>query len=341
MNKRTEEILRRQAVLAEKLLKGEADDNEKTELAQITAALTEALKPPVFTMKTALKIMKLSDVHAWLKKVTDMDPPDRELLAIAKRNIEQIKAQGVTDAEAAVAVEMPLPETEEDRFAKLEARIVELELGWDKRTHTGVNTKPKRKPSADQEPEPDAEEDEPEETTGEPAEKQQTAEEKSMVQILSMEIMDSLIAKLTSLKEKIAAGPVTCAEIEAAWPGYGVQSLISTMGTMFAKYDAVKSMFDSLRPELEKLVVPAEKVPAADPAKDKDDDKDDAKDDDADDDKGGADKEETQKGSDAVARFNSGLDLAPRSAGGAADLKLVRQGIKKGRQPGSAYRGNQ
>jgi hypothetical protein len=319
------------------LLAGEADDSERQELAQITAAITNALKPPVVTIKTVLRVLKLSAFREWLKQVADDSSPNRELLAIAKRNLEQVKAQGVTDAEGMVAVEMPVPETTEDTISKLEARIVELEAekSWDKRTNIGLR-KPKKPGSSEAESGEDEDEGSSPEELPEKQEAQKTPEAKSVAQDLSTEIMDAMIQKFMALKERIAAGPVTAQEIEAAWPGYSAQNLITTVASLFAKYDTVKALFEILKPELEKIAGTVEDTAAKDAKKPEGTDAEPDEEPEVEDTEK---KEETQKSSDPkVANFLSGNDLAPRSAGGASDLALVRRGVKKGRQPGSAYR---
>lgn len=139
VTQKLEEMVRRQNVLTKKLLYGKVDDAETEELQQLTEAIEAATAPaPAAAAKTTMRVMTLGEFQESADALMNGQPSPEEL-AVLKRNLSCIKDQGVTLADGAVAVEILVEMTAEEKIAALTKRVAELEAkGFDRRTNTGV-----------------------------------------------------------------------------------------------------------------------------------------------------------------------------------------------------------
>jgi hypothetical protein len=97
------EMLKKQVAISDLIVKGTATAEQKTEFEALTKsigqvmALVEAAKPN-------MQLMKLADFQAWAKDA--MSRPD--MLDVLVKNLAAVKAQGKTNADDQVLVEMPV-----------------------------------------------------------------------------------------------------------------------------------------------------------------------------------------------------------------------------------------
>jgi hypothetical protein len=291
--------------------------------------------------------MKLSEFKAWVSTAINSERPSKKLLENVKRNIEDVRLQKVTDDEGMVAVDYPIAEPQKDPLALLSERITVLEEKarvLDGRTISGLKKPPKAQTAeaatTDGEGESDGEE-----TGGEETKKQEGMPAESgskSLQAIAAEAIAAVARRLTDLQGMMASGTMTRENFEANWPNWDVKSFIESIVSIVGKAEEIQKLAGELSPKIDVLLgktqepSDAGKVEVEGEGK-----KEDAKEGEGEG-EGEVDKTttaaETQKGDGAASAFLGGRDLAPKSQGGAADLKLVRRGEKHTRVPGGANR---
>lgn len=345
LNEKMFAILKRQNELSAKLADGTATDDEKAELTKLgktISALTDADKVDVG--KTRLETMTVADFQKHVEaEQTALDANlDPARLALLKRNIDSVKAQGKTSADDHVAVEVAVQASAEDRIATVEAKLDELletvKASFDRRTSTGVNDggASDDPPAGDDAGDGDA-------GTGDDAGDGGTVgknEDKPVTTALAMEAIDSVISCFNSIKAKVQEGTLTSDELYKMWPGWEVREMIEGAVGVLAKAEELSKLVDEVKPELEKIATakaddddtgkaePPEKCPKCGAlmmgkmtcpscgyvVEDKGDDDD--KGDDGDDGKGG-----TAKGD-----WLSGVDISPNRGSDTDDYRAIRKG---------------
>ncbi|MCK9629820.1 MAG: hypothetical protein M0R37_14665 [Bacteroidales bacterium] len=153
--KKLHEITKRQRALTEKALAGTITPAEREELTRIGKAVEEATAPAPASRVVPMN-MTLADFRKHAEAVLSAEAPSADAVALLKRNLEAIKAQGKSADTDTVAVDVELadePAAPADPLAALAARVAVLEAGgvdksFDGRTRTGVRVAPAVTPAA-------------------------------------------------------------------------------------------------------------------------------------------------------------------------------------------------
>jgi hypothetical protein len=230
------EVVKRQTELAAKAAAGTATKDELAELTKLNAVVKAAMLP---TQKSAttLVTMTLAAFREWHEKtVKQLEEGDADvsLLALVKRNVEAVKAQGKTKADDVVAVELPVEKTDADKVEALEQRIADLEAKL-----TGKAAGGSAKPDAP----PPAEGGTPPAGGGKPT-----------AQALAMEAVDTLLAKYAKLKQLVDAGTFSKDELCNIFDGdWQLKDIISQAAAVMAKAEELKKAAEETLAELQKL----------------------------------------------------------------------------------------
>jgi hypothetical protein len=354
LNEKMFAILKRQNELTAKLADGTATDDEKAELDKLgktITALTDADKVDVG--KTRLETMTVADFQKHVESEqaaldANLDPAR---LALLKRNIDNVKAQGKTSADDHVAVEVAVQASAEDRIATVEAKLDELletvKASFDRRTSTGVND------GGDAGDPPAGDGGDAGGDDGGDGSDVGKGDDKPVTTALAMEAIESVIECFNSIKAKVQEGTLTSDELYKMWPGWEVREMIEGAVGVLAKAEELSKLVEEVKPELEKIATakadddddagkadPPEKCPKCGALmmgkmtcpscghviEDKgDDDDDDGKGDD--DDEGNDDgKGDDDKGSTAKGDWLSGVDISPNSGSDTDDYRAIRKG---------------
>jgi|GEM_PF-6330547 len=177
------EFVKRQTLLAAKIEAGTATPDERAELVKINHAISAAVNPQKTDHKTVITTMRVDEfkthVEAELEALKTAADADR--LALLQSNIASVKAQGKTLAEDIVGIQIFTAKSSDDRIAALEATVTDL------------------------------------------SDKLQAAEtdkaEKPTAHALAMEAIDTLLARMESIKAKIEGGSLTEDDLESMWDG--------------------------------------------------------------------------------------------------------------------------
>jgi len=244
MNKKFLELVKRQAVLAAKSAKDKLSKEEAAELAKISAAIKAATEADE-EAATTLKTMTLAEFKAWHEDaVQKIEDGDMDLLPLVKKNLAAVKAQGVTDSEGLVAVELPVEKSEADVIAALEDRIAALEAAK----------------QDDMDGAGEGDEGAGDEGTGDSGDGDGSVEpaagkqgDKPTAQALAMEAIDTLLEKYGKIKAAIESGELTKDQLDSLWDDWPLKDAIRTSAAIMAKCDELKAAAEAVLPELEKL----------------------------------------------------------------------------------------
>jgi hypothetical protein len=331
-----QEAMKQQSALTAKLLAGTITDDEKATLTKLTKAIEKSNAPQAAqTIKTSPRIVTLKEFKEQTELLMAGDPTP-EQLALAKRNIQAVKDQGVTDAEGQVAVEIILNDEAEENtidslFEKIEALQAEVttlkEKGFDGRTTTGVTG------DSDDEPEGDDESNKPE---GDDSEKN---DDMPVTTSTAIEALTAIINRYTEIKTMIETNKDFSADdLYKMWPGWELRDAAENATAVLAKLEALKELALLVQPKLEALHKATGDEPNANEdepeANEPEGDKpegDKSETDKPEDDKPEETEEEktkrekTEKQNDG---WLGGIDMAPESEGGNADFQTLRKNRK-------------
>jgi len=244
-------MLRKQAALVAKVTDGTATPAEREELAQITATVqaTADLLGDSATQFVKMTLKEFQTATDAFLSALDVAPADQtaaqkraEDLAVIKRNLAAVKAQGAAkEADEVLVEQMPtplVPATTPDPMTVLTQRLAErvaaLEVAvkggtaFDQRTRTGVRVVPEGTPApaADAAPAPDAPAGE---GTPAPTEKGTPFAKEGVAQEIAIEALDALIGKLNGLRTAVTGGTLTPETFEETFRGWwDIRSAIET-----------------------------------------------------------------------------------------------------------------
>lgn len=306
------QIVARQNELTAKLVAGTLDDQGKTELEGLVKAVQAATgngqqevgkktRPTTMTLAEFQKHVETTSAELQVN-------PDVAAIALLKRNIESVKAQGKTNPEDIVAVEVLVQETMEEKYARLEERLADAEKkladkGGDGDGGNGDGDEGDGDGDGDGDGSGDGEGDGEGDGDGEPANKQ----DKPTAQALALEAVETLISRFTALKAKIEGDSLTAEDLEKTWESqYDLRQILDEAVAVMAKFDECKSLIEECLPALKALHK----------AQDGEGDGD-----------GDADGEPDGDGDDtgSTVKFWGGMDLAPRTDGGQSDYETLKK----------------
>lgn len=304
MNKKFLELVKRQAVLAAKSAQDKLSKEEAAELAKISAAIKAATEADE-EAATTLKTMTLAEFKAWHEDaVQKIEDGDMDLLPLVKKNLAAVKAQGVTDSEGLVAVELPVEKSEADVIAALEDRIAALEAA--------------KQDDMDGAGDGDGDENGGDEGDGSPEPAQGKQGDKPTAQALAMEAIDTLLEKYGKIKAAIESGELTKDQLDSLWDDWPLKDAIRTSAAIMTKCDELKAAAEAVLPELEKL-----------------DDGDGGEGDGNDGEDGDGDESDGDEGDDDVSKASSawfgGRDLAAKDQTPEEQAAQIRKAKERGR----------
>ncbi len=297
--KKLHEITKRQRALTEKALAGTITPAEREELTRIGKAVEEATAPAPASRVVPMN-MTLADFRKHAEAVLSAESPSADAVALLKRNLEAIKAQGKSADTDTVAVDVELADEPLDPLAALAARVAALESeqvgkGFDARTRTGVRVAPAVTPAAPAAPAaspvaapaapaapadpgtvdkafPD---------TGAPAAEAPAAPAPpataapaqaapgtqttgSIFQSMGLEAMDTLLARYMEIRNRMSDGSITRADVDRLWEGqWPLRNIIDDSMAVLAKCDTMKAAIDGVLPALRKAAEVTPEAPAA------------------------------------------------------------------------------
>jgi len=126
LTEKFKETVRRMNTLAIKAEAGKITDDERKELSKLRKAVDAATAPePVAS--TRITTMTLAEFRKWVEDEMEAlkAEADDERAKLVQRNLSNVKAQGKTQDDDVVGVEVMIERSESDRISELERQLLE------------------------------------------------------------------------------------------------------------------------------------------------------------------------------------------------------------------------
>lgn len=223
---KVKEIMKRQSELAEKIAKGEADDNDYAELKRLNDMIAEAqikAEEPKEKLETELAVLTADEFVKYCEASQVSD--DERVLGLLMQNIERVEAQKAKGQEA-FAVEVPVQKQAPEELTILDvlAAIADLKDSLAKAYTTDGRTSSGLREDAEEE-----------------TEEEQSEAEKA--EVFDVEAIGKWIGVVQELSGKITKAELELAEVQKAFGGEEVKDYLErALDVMQKMSDCVEAL---------------------------------------------------------------------------------------------------